>query len=98
MKARKKPAIVEAVQFTEEILWWFILEDKPLPEGMWAGDISYNTSERKLYFYNVFVGPKKDILESVPIYFGEWMVYEPDGTIGYYTDEYFKTTYEQVEE
>ena len=99
MKCRKKPVIIEAVQFTEEMLWWYILEDKPLPEGLWFKNASYNTSDRLLHYYNVFCGPKNDDFESTPAYFGEWVVYEPEpeGT-KIYTDEYFRNAYEQVEE
>ena len=99
MKFRKKSVTVEATQFSEDILWWFILEDKPLPEDMWHEKSSYNTQNRKLHYYNVWCGPKNNTFESIPVNFGDWIVYEPEpeGT-KVYTDEYFKSIYEPVVE
>ncbi len=95
-KYRKKPVVIEAYQFTKEIIEKYCFDDVPLPDGIKLGQASYHKEDRKLHSYRI----KIDTLEGETylVSEGDWIIKGIKGEFYPCKSDIFEATYEPVME
>jgi len=96
MRYRKKPIVVEAFQFTQEIAEAWFLDKEPVPmlcEISMLG--SFNKKERKVFEAYIHI-PGKVFNEPTRIDFGGWIIKDEKGETSGCDNETFLATYEPV--
>ena len=93
MKFRKKPVVIDAVQFTREIIEAHLLDDKPLPEGVQLSSASCHPKDRIVYSYSCYI----DTLEGMmKVSEGDWIIKGVNGEFYPCKPDIFAATYEPV--
>ena len=95
MKFRKRPVVIEAVQFTREIAEKYLFDGEPLPRGVALGSASYHRKDRKLYSSRFVVRTLEGEMEAT---FGDWIITGVKGEVYPCKPDIFEQTYEKVEE
>ena len=93
MKFRKKPVVIDAVQFTREIIEAHLLDDKSLPEGVQLRSASCHPKDRIVYSYSCYI----DTLEGMmKVSEGDWIIKGVNGEFYPCKPDIFAATYEPV--
>lgn len=95
MKYRKKPVVIEATQFTQEMLEAHLWDGGTLPEGLYIGSVSHNPTSRKVWY----VTAKIDTLEGrMEASIGDYIITGVKGERYACKPDIFEMTYEPVVE
>ena len=90
-KFRKKPIVIEAVQFTEEML----LDEKLLPSGISVVGKYWHPGKSKIYSYRAIV---KTLEGDMEVKIGDWIITGVEGEVYSCKPSIFFATYDLVEE
>jgi hypothetical protein len=90
-KFRKKPVVIEAVQFTEEMLVRYLDENEPMPEGLYFRNAERDP-QRKIVRYRVTVGTIEG--DDMTVTFGDWIITGVKGEHYPCKPDVFALTYE----
>ena len=87
-KYRKKPVVIEAIQFTEAMIG----EEVPLPEGVWFGSRSLGPPpERTVYSYSYYINTLEG---KMAVSVGDWIITGVKGEKYPCKPDIFEATYE----
>jgi len=89
-KYRKKPVVIEAVQFTKEM----VLEEMPLPEGVILGHKSWHPGTKVIHRYGYYI---KTLEGKMDVRIGDWIIKGVKGEFYPCKPDIFEATYEKVE-
>lgn len=93
MQFRKKPIVITAVQFTQEIMEASILDGGPLPDGVKRGRATYHPERREIYGAQFFI----ETLEgSMEVSVGDWVITGVKGEKYPCKPDIFAATYDAV--
>jgi len=92
-KFRKKPVVIEAVQFTEEMLKAHLFDKQPLPAGLECVGSNYHPERRQIYSATVGVKTLEGFMEAS---FGDWIITGVKGERYPCKPDIFAQTYEPV--
>lgn len=94
MKFRKKPVVIEAVQFTEALRDAIVLDGVDCPEGVRRGASTWHQKDRKVWRADFFI----ETLEGrMRVELGDWIITGVQGEHYPCKPEIFAATYEAVE-
>lgn len=94
MKFRKKPVVIEAVQFTDAMALSMLADGEPGPFGLTAcGD--YHSADRKIRRAWISISTLEGTMRAVP---GDWIIKGINGELYPCKPDIFDATYEIVEE
>ncbi len=94
MKYRKKPVVIDAVQFTDEMRIAAVLDSQPCPEGVLMGNRSYNKKDRTIRSAEFYI----ETLEGrMAVNVGDWIITGIKGERYPCKPDIFEATYEKVE-
>lgn len=91
MKFRKKPVVIEAVQFTEEMANGYCLRESPIPKGVLFRRGSWNCKTEVVYYIPTLEG-------EMTVSIGDWIITGVNGEHYPCKPDIFEKTYERVEE
>jgi hypothetical protein len=94
MKFRKKPVVIEAVQFTQEMLEGLLFDGKPLPGGVQVS-ANYHPANRTISYSRATVPTLEGIME---VSIGDWIITGVKGERYPCKPDIFEATYEAVEQ
>jgi hypothetical protein len=89
MKYRKKPVIVEAVQFTKEM----VLEKEPIPEGVTMGHKSWHPARGEIGSYRYYIETMEGKMD---VRIGDWIITGVKGEKYPCARDVFEMSYEAV--
>lgn len=90
---RKKPVVVEAMQFTSEMLDAYLFDMAPLPKGIDVSSHSSYPPSRRVLSYQAYVTTIHG--QRTQIVIDDWVITEPDGEHHYpCKPDIFAATYE----
>jgi hypothetical protein len=92
-KYRKKPVVIEAVQFTEADCWTCWLEHK-LFMGKWSVGGNYNSEQRKIYDGFVIIDTLEGQMRGE---IGDWIIKGVNGEFYPCKPDIFAKTYDLAE-
>lgn len=95
MKYRKKPVVIDAVQFTEEMRVAAVLDGQPCPEGVLMGGRSYNKRDRKIWSAEFYIETLEGRME---VNVGDWIITGVKGERYPCKPDIFALTYEPAVE
>ena len=91
MKFRKKPVVIEAVQFTEEVRDANLFDGQPLPDGVKRGATTLHPPTRKVWSANFYI----ETLEGrMSVDVGDWIITGVKGEHYPCKPDIFEMTYE----
>jgi len=94
MKFRKKPVIIDAVQFTDEHVAAYVFDKTPLPDGVAMGSASYHTERRQV---NSFTAHIETLEGRMRVIVGDWIIKGVKGEYYPCKPDIFEATYEPVD-
>lgn len=92
-KFRKKPVVIEAVQFTRKIIEANILDDGPLPEGVIRNHARWHRVDRKIHSFLFII---KTLEGNMEVSENDWVITGIKGEIYPCKPDIFEATYEAV--
>lgn len=91
MKFRKKPVVIDAVQFTEEVRDAYLFDKTPLPNGVQIFRTHLHPPTRKVYSAAAYI----DTLEGrMEVSIGDWVITGVKGEHYACKPDIFDLTYE----
>ncbi len=93
-KYRKKPVVIEAVQFTQEMIEANLFDDGSLPEGVTRGGSHTHPERREIYSVLYFIRTLEGDMVVSP---GDWVITGVQGEKYPCKPDIFEQTYEAVE-
>ncbi len=90
---RKKPVVIQAVQFTEAMRDANLFDGKPLPEGMKRGRAEYHPGRRQVYSSYFYIETLEGRME---VSVGDWIITGVKGEHYPCKPDIFAATYEDV--
>lgn len=93
-KFRKKPVVIEAIQFTEAIRDAALFDGAPLPPWVVLGRRRLHPPTRKVYNAEVFIETLEGRME---VSIGDWIIRGVKGEYYPCKPDIFEATYEPVE-
>lgn len=90
---RKKPVVIQAVQFTEAMRDANLFDGKPLPEGMKRGRAEYPPGRRQVYSSYFYIETLEGRME---VSVGDWIITGVKGEHYPCKPDIFAATYEDV--
>lgn len=90
---RKKPVVIQAVQFTEAMRDANLFDGKPLPEGMKRGRADYHPGRRQVYSSYFYIETLEGRME---VSVGDWIITGVKGEHYPCKPDIFAATYEDV--
>ncbi|MBT2142730.1 MULTISPECIES: hypothetical protein [unclassified Rhodanobacter] len=94
MKFRKKPVVIDAVQFTEELRDAHIFDKEPLPKGVRAGACTSHPPTRKVWSAHFYVATPEGRME---VTIGDWIITGVQGEHYPCKPDIFAATYDRVD-
>ncbi len=70
-KYRKKPVVIDAVQFTIDVAEADIFDHVPLPDGLHRGAASYRIEDRRIYSAEYYC---ETIEGTLNVSYGDWII------------------------
>ena len=95
MKFRKKPVVIEAVQFTEAMMHACVLDQAPPPEGVDYVGSSYHSERREVYHCKFAIQTLEGRMEVMP---NDWVITGVKGERYPCKPDIFAATYESAED
>ncbi|UIY58145.1 hypothetical protein [Burkholderia cepacia] len=95
MKFRKKPVVIEAVQFTREMLEAHLFDGAPLPAGMSVSSYDIHRGDRKIWRAKVGVRTLEGFMIAE---ISDWIITGVKGEHYPCKPDIFEATYEPAEE
>jgi len=95
MRFRKKPVVIEAVQFTAEVRDAYVFDKKPLPCGVVMGACTSHPVTRKVWSSRFYIETLEGRME---VSVGDWIITGVKGEHYPCKPDIFEATYEQVDE
>jgi len=95
MKYRKKPVVIDAIQFTDEMRAAIILDGAPCPDGVTRGSSSYNKRDRKIWSAEFYIETLEGRME---VNVGDWIITGVKGERYPCKPDIFALTYEPAVE
>jgi hypothetical protein len=93
MKFRKKPVVIEAVQYTEALRDAHIFDGAALPNGVIIGSKNYHPGDRKVWRADAYI----DTLEGrMVVSINDWIITGIKGERHPCKPDIFAATYEAV--
>ena len=94
MKFRKKPVVIEAVQFTPELRDAIVLDGAECPAGVTRGATTWNQKDRKVWSAHFFI----ETLEGrMDVSLGDWIITGVKGERYPCKPDIFEATYDACE-
>ena len=95
MKYRKKPVVIEAIQFTEDMQAAYLFDGGPLPEGVKFASSSTHPPTRKVRYANFYI----ETLEGrMSVGIGDWIITGIKGERYPCKPDIFAATYEPADD
>lgn len=95
MKFRKKPVVIEAIQFTESLRDSIVLDGVDCPAGVKRGATTWNQKDRKVWSAEFYI----ETLEGrMKVVLGDWIITGVKGEHYTCKPDIFEATYERVKE
>jgi hypothetical protein len=94
-KFRKKPVVIDAVQFTREIIEAHVFDNGPLPDGVIAQRLEYHTGDRKLWSHTFII---KTLEGQHVVSEGDWVITGVKGERYPCKPDVFAMTYEECDQ
>ena len=91
MKFRKKPVVIEAVQFTEAVRDAALFDDQPLPDGVHRAAATLHPPARKVWSASFFIETLEGRME---VSVGDWVITGIKGERYPCKPDIFAATYE----
>ena len=91
MKFRKKPVVIEAVQFTEAVRDAALFDVQPLPDGVHRGASTLHPPTRKVWSASFFIETLEGRME---VSVGDWVITGIKGERYPCKPDIFAATYE----
>ena len=88
---RKKPVVVEAVQFDEQWAWDYLLAGRDLPDGTLFRGADYHTGDHKMYSFRLDCPTLEG---NMKVSFGDWIIKGVKGEYYPCKPDIFTATYE----
>lgn len=88
---RKKPVVIEAVQFTEAVRDAFLFDGKPLPDGVTRCASNLHPPTRKVWSASFCIEAPKGRME---VSVGDWIITDVKGERSACKPDIFEATYE----
>ena len=95
MKFRKKPVVIEAYQFTRQMIEEYLFDGVPLPIGVKFGQASFHPGNRTIDHYTVRVDTLEG--ETYKVEEGDWIITGVAGERYPCKPDIFLATYDPVE-
>lgn len=92
MKYRKKPVVIEAVQFTEAIAAQVLIDGQPGPFGLSAGG-NYHPERREIHSASISIPTLEGTMR---VDLGDWIIKGVKGELYPCKPDIFEQTYEPV--
>lgn len=96
MKYRKKPVVIEAYQFTQEMLESILLDGARMPEGLRFESASTHPPSRKINNYLIYIDTLKSDGDPHKVTVGDWIITGVKGERYTCKPDIFEQTYEPV--
>lgn len=93
MKYRKKPVVIEAVQFTEGLAKRMLIDNEKGPFGLIASG-NYHPKRREIHSAWIFI---KTLEGTMKADLGDWIIRGVKGELYTCKPDIFEKTYERVE-
>lgn len=93
MKFRKKPVVIDAVQFTEAMRDAYLFDKQPLPKGVEITSTHLHPPTRKVYKANAYIQTLEGRME---VSIGDWVITGVKGEHYPCKPDIFEATYEQA--
>lgn len=93
MKFRKKPVVIDAVQFTQDMLESWLFDAMPLPGGLQCVQSNYHPKDRKIYSATVGIQTLEGFMK---VDIDDWIITGVKGEKYPCKPDIFDATYEQV--
>ena len=91
MQYRKKPVVIDAVQFTEAVRDSALFDGHPLPQGVQRGAASFHPGYRKVWSADFYI----ETLEGrMAVNLGDWIITGVQGEHYPCKPDIFEATYE----
>ena len=90
---RKKPVVIQAVQFTEDHVAAYIFDKTPLPDGVQMGSASYHAERRQVNNFSAYI---KTLEGPLRVVVGDWIIKGVAGEFYPCKPDIFAATYEPV--
>lgn len=94
MRYRKKPVVIEAEQFTEELALACLVDKKPAPFGLSVSG-SFHPEQRKIYSAYIGIRTLEGVMRAD---IGDWIIKGVKGELYPCKPDIFEATYEAVRE
>ena len=94
MKYRKKPVVIEAVQFTEEMRNAIVLDGAECPAGVQRGATNWHQKDRKVYRADFYIQTLEGRME---VSLGDWIITGVKGERYPCKPDIFEATYDACE-
>lgn len=91
MKFRKKPVVIDAIQFTEAVRDAFLFDEQPLPKGVIAGGRHIHPGRREVYCASFFIETLEGHME---VSLDDWIITGVKGEHYPCKPDIFAATYE----
>ena len=93
MQYRKKPVVIDAVQFTEAVRDACLFDGHPLPLGVQRGAASIHPGDRKVWSADFYI----ETLEGrMAVNLGDWIIQGVKGELYPCKPDIFAATYEEA--
>jgi hypothetical protein len=95
MKFRKKPVVIDAIQFRRETIEAHLFDNASLPEGVLLGSASYHRADRTISRYKFYIDTLEGRMEVLE---GDWIIKGVKGEFYPCKPDIFAATYEAMED
>lgn len=95
MKYRKKPVVVEAIQFTQELRDACLFDGVPLPDGVRIRSASTKNTERRVYSASFYISTLEGAMD---VSLNDWIITGIQGEHYPCSPDVFYETYDELGE